>query len=86
MKIAWLNNIPEEDLKEVGGKAKGLFLLNQLGLNVARGFVAYDISTPEDETTLYDYWRDSGLGEVAVRSSATLEDGVELSSAGQYET
>ncbi len=86
MKIAWLNNIPEEDLKEVGGKAKGLFLLNQLGLNVARGFVAYDISTPEDETTLYEYWRDSGLGEVAVRSSATLEDGVELSSAGQYET
>ncbi|MDY0345348.1 MAG: PEP/pyruvate-binding domain-containing protein [Bacilli bacterium] len=86
MKIAWLDNIPSDDLGNVGGKAKGLFLLNSLGLEVAPGFVAYGISTPEDELEMFEYWKSSTLGEVAVRSSATLEDGVDLSQAGQYET
>jgi len=86
MKIAWLDKIPEADLKEVGGKAKGLYLLHKLGLEVAPGFVAYGISSKEDEDILFQHWKDAKLGEVAVRSSATLEDGVELSQAGQYET
>lgn len=86
MKTAWLDNISQEDLDRVGGKAKGLFLLNRLGLYVAPGFVAFDIKTKEDELTIFEMWKKSELGEVAVRSSATLEDGVELSQAGQYET
>ena len=86
MKIAWLDKIPIDDLKMVGGKAKGLYLLNNLGLNVAPGFVAYGIQSTEDEQAMLDYWKQSGLGEVAVRSSATLEDGIDLSQAGQYAT
>lgn len=86
MKIAWLDNIPQEDLDLVGGKAKGLYLLNKLGLKVAPGFVAYGINSLADESIIYEQWKQSSLGEVAVRSSATLEDGVDLSQAGQYET
>ncbi|NCA95473.1 MAG: hypothetical protein EOM74_00675 [Methanomicrobia archaeon] len=86
MKLAWLSQIPNDDLIKVGGKAKGLCLLNQINLNVAPGFVAYGISSTEDEEAIFEYWKQSKLGEVAVRSSATLEDGTDLSQAGQYAT
>ncbi|MFA6377295.1 MAG: PEP/pyruvate-binding domain-containing protein, partial [Acholeplasmataceae bacterium] len=86
MKLAWLSQIPNDDLIKVGGKAKGLCLLNQISLNVAPGFVAYGISSTEDEEAIFEYWKQSKLGEVAVRSSATLEDGTDLSQAGQYAT
>ncbi|MFA5480853.1 MAG: PEP/pyruvate-binding domain-containing protein [Bacilli bacterium] len=86
MKIAWLHEIEREDLCLVGGKARGLHLLFSLGLKVAPGFVAYGIKTEEDKKEILSFWEKSNLGEVAVRSSATLEDGGVLSQAGQYET
>ncbi len=86
MEIYDLTNIPKSILDEVGGKAKGLFLLNDYSFNVAKGFVLVDACTEDDFNKAYEYYFNSGLGEVAVRSSATIEDGVNYSNAGQYET
>lgn len=86
MHIFWLDNIPGKQLNLVGGKAKGLYQLNEARFNVAKGFVAIDVKTDEDIEELIAYWHNSGLKKVAVRSSATLEDGIDFSSAGQYES
>lgn len=86
MNIYWLDQIPEEQLKNVGGKAKGLYQLNRKKYKVAKGFVATHVKTQEDIKQLVSYWKQSKLDHVAVRSSATLEDGIDFSSAGQYES
>ncbi len=86
MKIYWLDQIPQDKLNIVGGKAKGLFQLNQAHFKVAKGFVATDVKTKENMKELVSFWKQSGLTNVAVRSSATLEDGIDFSSAGQYES
>ncbi len=86
MNIYWLDQIPQDKLHIVGGKAKGLYQLNKARFNIARGFVATDIKTDQDKQELVSFWQKSGLKHVAVRSSATLEDGVDFSSAGQYES
>lgn len=86
MNIYWLDQIPEDQLNHVGGKAKGLYQLIQARFAVAKGFVATDIKSDEDMKELISFWHQSGLKNVAVRSSATLEDGIDFSSAGQYES
>ncbi len=86
MNIYWLDQIPENKLNEVGGKAKGLYQLNKARFDVAKGFVATDVKTDEEINELVSFWKQSGLKKVAVRSSATLEDGLDFSSAGQYES
>lgn len=86
MQIYDLSQIPEELLGKVGGKAKGLYLLNKYSFHVPKGFVLVGVKQEEDFLTAYEYYQKSGLGEVAVRSSATAEDGVQYSNAGQYET
>ena len=48
MRCEPLFKIPEELLPEVGGKARGLYLLNQAGLPVSDGFILYDVQTEED--------------------------------------
>ena len=86
MKIYGLSAIPQELLASVGGKAKGLNQLLSFGFNVPNGFVLIDANGDEDYEQAYRYYEEKGLGKVAVRSSATIEDGTNFSNAGQYET
>jgi Phosphoenolpyruvate synthase/pyruvate phosphate dikinase len=69
-----------------GGKAEGLAVLTTLGLHVPDGFVILNAtleSLPDDLELAYDH---IGRGRVAVRSSASDEDGVATSFAGQHST
>ncbi|HJQ50840.1 MAG TPA: PEP/pyruvate-binding domain-containing protein [Gaiellaceae bacterium] len=64
----------------IGGKAEGLFRLQELGLPVPP-FVAVPVGEEADDDAV------ALLGEpLAVRSSAVGEDAIEASAAGQYET
>lgn len=84
MQIYDLFSIPEELLPEVGGKARGLYLLQKVGLNVPKGFILYDVKTEQDIEQACQYYKQSGLKVVAVRSSAKGEDGKDYSFAGQF--
>ncbi len=86
IRIYNLNNIPAEIHSVVGGKARGLSLLNQYGFSVPAGFVVLDIENDEDYAIAAQEYTKQNLGVVAVRSSATLEDGLDYSSAGQFST
>jgi len=86
MKIFNLGAIDEDFTEEVGGKARGLDRLIRDGFKVAPGFVLIDTDTKKDLETAAAYFLKSGLEKVAVRSSATAEDGVDFSFAGQFET
>ncbi len=86
MEIYQLKSIPEEMLSRVGGKAKGLYLLNKYGFEVPRGFILVNVKDEKDFETAYDFYKENNFNEVAVRSSATAEDGQNYSNAGQYET
>ena len=69
-----------------GGKAEGLSTLIALGLPVPDGFVILNPtpnSLPDDLEQAYDRL---GRGRVAVRSSASDEDGTAVSFAGQHAT
>ena len=81
--------IPLEELKhinyhEAGGKAKGLAELIKSGLKIARGFVIIGLKTEEDYESAAEYYIGSPFDSVAVRSSATNEDGDDFSNAGQF--
>ena len=86
MIIYRLNDIEDKDIENVGGKAKGLYLLIKCGLSVPAGFVAIGPKDDIDMQLASDYYEKSGLGQVAVRSSAAAEDGADFSNAGQYDT
>lgn len=86
MKIYDLTSIPSEVLDSVGGKAKGLYELNKFGFKVPKGFILVDAHSGADFEEAYQYYVNHNLGKVAIRSSATIEDGVNFSNAGQYET
>jgi len=81
-----LKDIPEAILPDVGGKARGLFLLDRMGFNVPEAFIATDFSDGEDYSCIIEKYREFGEGPVSVRSSATLEDGEDFSAAGQFST
>ena len=82
MLVLNLGEIDEKDLDAAGGKSRGLDMLVKHGFNVPRGFVVIDADLDEAGT----YYLNSGLKKVAVRSSATSEDGVDFSFAGQFKT
>lgn len=86
MEIYRLKEIPEDKLSIVGGKAKGLNQLCQFGFDVPDGFIVINPQSEEDYQKAADFYDAEKLGSVAVRSSATLEDGVEFSLAGQFST
>jgi pyruvate,water dikinase len=86
LKIIDLKEISSSELENVGGKAKGLYLLNSYGLNVPKGFVILDCDIKNDKEEIIAYYNLHNFNKVAVRSSATLEDGFGFSSAGQYDT
>jgi phosphohistidine swiveling domain-containing protein len=71
---------------EAGGKAQGLSRLMRLGLRVPPGFVLLGASRGKLPGTLSDHYAALGGGCVAVRSSATGEDALDASFAGQYGT
>ncbi len=86
MKIYDLTAIPLAEYLKVGGKARGLHGLHIAGLNIAKGFVVTDIQNEEDYEKAAGHYARSGLKKVAVRSSASAEDGSDFSNAGQYTT
>ncbi len=82
--IKFLHEINED---AAGGKARGLKILNDLGLHVPPAFVLLhpdkrSIDIPE----ISKYLEKIGPGPWAVRSSAVSEDGSDASFAGQFET
>jgi len=86
MMIYDLTDIAGERLDDVGGKARGLYQLAKCGLPIAPGFVVVDIDSEIALQAAADHYSESGMAKVAVRSSATAEDGADFSSAGQYAT
>ncbi len=86
MKLYNIENIPEELLPKVGGKARGLNQLIKFGYQVPQAFVITDINEGDDFAEAVKWFEEMQLEEVSVRSSATLEDGVDFSAAGQFST
>ncbi len=82
-KILTIQEISDE---EVGGKAKGLAELTQMGLPVPPAFVIQHARGEDLPSDLMQRYEEIGAGLVAVRSSAIGEDGADASFAGQYET
>ena len=95
--VLFFDAIRADDAPRVGGKGESLARMLQAGLPVPPGFVvgtsAYirsHTSGIRSDASLADAVRDAyrtlGDSAVAVRSSATAEDGEETSFAGQQET
>ncbi len=83
----------DNDVARAGGKGSALSRLLRAGFPVPRGFVvtteAFRAAATDREAVhraIREALREQQLGVVAVRSSATAEDGAEASFAGQYET
>ncbi len=82
-----LNEVKLADAPQVGGKAANLGELISIGAQVPQGFIVLHNAVLEEIIdqilAMFD-----GLGKVtaAVRSSATAEDGLDLSFAGQFDT
>ena len=85
-KIYDIQSIPKELLPQVGGKARGLHELIRLGYQVPRAFIITDIDDDESYDEAVEKYLIEGMGDVSVRSSATLEDGTDFSAAGQFAT
>lgn len=88
MIILNIGKVDEKLYSSIGGKAKGLDQLKKAGFNVPKGFIITDIDklTKNDEKTLLKHFKKLNVKQVSVRSSASNEDGVSFSAAGQYET
>ena len=82
--IRFIHEITNEN---IGGKARGLKILKDLGMSVPDAFVIIhpDIQNLDDRS-LEENIALLGSGPKAVRSSAVSEDGVNASFAGQFET
>jgi rifampicin phosphotransferase len=82
--IKFIQELTDE---EAGGKAWGLKILRDLGLNVPDAFV---IINPKpgtlNDSVLQKHLEKLGEGPKAVRSSAVSEDGKHASFAGQFDT
>ena len=70
----------------VGGKAYGLARLVAMGMSVPPAFVIRDAQSGRYPADLDHRYRELGHAAVAVRSSATGEDGIDASFAGQYDS
>ncbi|MCL2556391.1 MAG: PEP-utilizing enzyme [Firmicutes bacterium] len=88
MKIFNLGKIDSSHFSEAGGKACGLDKLIKNGYDVPSGFVILDMDTDSNDNlnSVLEYYNNLGLNNVAVRSSATAEDGNDFSFAGQFKT
>jgi rifampicin phosphotransferase len=82
--IKFISEITNE---EIGGKARGLKILKDLGLNVPDAFIILHPRLDKlDEIKLKHSISRLGNGNKAVRSSAVSEDGETASFAGQFES
>lgn len=81
--VKWLDQIDRLDSRVVGGKAALLGGLKKAGFAVPNGFVVFENSTSDEVLDAFDRL---GESEVAVRSSAVAEDGVNHSWAGELES
>ncbi len=80
-------NISESDFSKIGGKAKGLFRLHEMGFLVPDWMVIrFSPMTSEKELQrkIDSCFSDKDTSLFAVRSSAIFEDGKQLSFAGQF--
>ena len=93
--ILWFDEIEKQDALAVGGKAMNLARLRRARLNVPNGFVLttaafdeveHDVIPKHVGVELIEAYGRLGAAEVAVRSSATLEDSPTASFAGQGRT
>lgn len=97
--LLWLDEVSDDHLSLVGGKALNLARLRRAGFQVPNGFVltttvcrqakqqeAPNILPPEIRAELIGRYRRLGCPAVAVRSSATVEDSASASFAGQGRT
>lgn len=96
--ILWFHEIDEASSARVGGKGLNLGLMTAAQLPVPNGFVithdAYRVAREREclsideslRTDILAHYTLLGRGLVAVRSSATSEDGTTASFAGQQET
>src|SRR5262245_23450256 len=95
--IRTFDQIKPGDVDAVGGKGLSLGLMAAAGLPVPQGFCVTSAAhrrlrgqSPGEDAGLAEAIRDAyqriGSGLVAVRSSATAEDGAVTSFAGQQET
>jgi len=80
-----IDALDEKFYNEVGGKARGLAKLVKNGHKIPKGFIVIDVCQ-NCVQAIIKYYKEKGYDKVAVRSSATGEDGVDFSGAGQYET
>ena len=77
----------EIDSHPVGGKAKGLKILTELGFNVPEAVVLLHPGAEElEDDVIRPIITSLGPGPKAVRSSAVSEDGFSASFAGQFES
>ena len=95
--VRWLEEISDDELLRVGGKAINLARLRRAGFDVPRGFVVNTDSVlsgsenssdleafPKDlQESVLSFYRQLDYPVVAVRSSAVAEDSSEASFAGQ---
>ncbi len=78
-------------IKNIGGKASNLNKLRSLGFRVPSWFVIQDKNIP-NESSSFNYLMIKNFGEdfqekkYAVRSSASVEDGVQFSFAGMFDS
>ncbi len=72
--------------RRFGGKAHGLARLMKLGLTVPNGFVVSAKGAFSGSDEIKRAYYDLGAPKAAVRSSATCEDGIGASAAGQFDT
>jgi rifampicin phosphotransferase len=95
--LRFFADIGSDDVDIVGGKGLSLALLTRAGLPVPAGFCVTSAAfrrargqrladLPDLVSAIADAYRELGGGLVAVRSSATAEDGAITSFAGQQET
>jgi phosphohistidine swiveling domain-containing protein len=78
--------LSEANVKEAGGKARGLAILLGMDLNVPDGIVLIPDESEDWHSELEEYLGSHVFTEVAVRSSGLFEDGENISFAGQFES
>ena len=71
-KIFNIEDIPQEYLPLVGGKARGLNSLIKFGFSVPRAFIITDVDKNSDLSEAAEKYVEDTYGEDSVRSYATL--------------